>query len=83
MLDVFRDPRRDWKRMSAHRLHVVTRCELPSVARKCCSSQVSSGVAHTLLVEDETSNAFVFVWVGNDARCVSRDVTLHRLSACS
>ena len=37
----------------------------------------------TLLVEDETSNALVVVWVGNGARCVSRDVTLHRLSAYS
>ena len=38
---------------------------------------------NTLLVEDETSKAFVVVWVGNGARCVSRDVTLHRLSAYS
>ena len=37
----------------------------------------------TLLVEDETSNALVVVWVRNGARCVSRDVTLHRLSAYS
>ena len=37
----------------------------------------------TLLVEDETSNALVLAWVGNGARCVSRDVTLHRLSAYS
>ena len=37
----------------------------------------------TLLVEDETSNALVVVRVGNGARCVSRDVTLHRLSAYS
>ena len=36
-----------------------------------------------LPVEDETSNALVVVWVGNGACCVSRDVTLHRLSAYS
>ena len=36
---------------------------------------------NTLPVEDETSNALVVVWVGNEARCVSRDVTPHRLSA--
>ena len=36
-----------------------------------------------LPVEDETTNALVVVWVGNGARCVSRDVTLHRLSAYS
>ena len=29
------------------------------------------------------SNALVVVWVGNGAPCVSRDVTLHRLSAYS
>ena len=34
---------------------------------------------NTLLVEDETSYALVVVLVGNGARCVSRDVTLHRL----
>ena len=28
---------------------------------------------NTLLVEDETSNALVVEWVGNGARCVSRD----------
>ena len=38
---------------------------------------------NTLLVEDETSNALFVVWVGNGARCVSWDVTLHRLSAYS
>ena len=38
---------------------------------------------NTLLVEDETYNALVVVWVGNGARCVSRDVTLPRLSAYS
>ena len=38
---------------------------------------------NTLLVEDETSNALVVEWFGNGARCVSRDVTLHRLSAYS
>ena len=38
---------------------------------------------NTLPVEDETSNASVVVWSGNGARCVSRDVTLHRLSAYS
>ena len=38
---------------------------------------------NSLLVEDETSNAMVVVWIGNGARCVSRDVTLHRLSAYS
>ena len=36
-----------------------------------------------LPMEDETSNALVVVWLGNGARCVSRDVTLHRLSAYS
>ena len=38
---------------------------------------------NTLPVDDETSNALVVVWFGNGARCVSRDVTLHRLSAYS
>ena len=38
---------------------------------------------NTLPVEDETSNALVVVGVGNGAPCVSRDVTLHRLSAYS
>ena len=38
---------------------------------------------NTLLVEDETSNVLVVVWVGNGARCASRDATLHRLSAYS
>ena len=38
---------------------------------------------NTLPVEDETSNALVVVWVGNGARCVSQDVTLHRLSTYS
>ena len=38
---------------------------------------------NTLHVEDETSNALVVVLVGNGARCVSRDGTLHRLSAYS
>ena len=38
---------------------------------------------NTLPREDETSNALVVVWDGNGARCVSRDVTLHRLSAYS
>ena len=38
---------------------------------------------NTLPVEDETSNALVVVWVGNGTHCVSRDVTLHRLSAYS
>ena len=37
----------------------------------------------TLPVEDETSNALVVIWVWNGARCVSRDVTLHRLIAYS
>ena len=38
---------------------------------------------NTLPGEDETYNALVVVWSGNGARCVSRDVTLHRLSAHS
>ena len=38
---------------------------------------------NTLLVQDETPNASVVVWVGKGARCASRDVTLHRLSAYS
>ena len=38
---------------------------------------------NTLPVEDETFNALVVVWVRNGARCVSRDVTPHRLSAYS
>ena len=38
---------------------------------------------NTLPLEDETCNALVVVWVGNGARCVSRDVRLHRLSAYS
>ena len=45
---------------------------------------------NTLLVEDDTPNALavvwvglVVLWVGNGACCVSRDVTLHRLSAYS
>ena len=37
----------------------------------------------TLLVEDETSNALVVECVGDGSRNVSRDVTLHRLSAYS
>ena len=75
----------DRKRMSVGKLHVVTRQELlwQSVARKCCSSQVPFVLLNTLGVEDETTNALVVVWFGNGARCVSRDVTLHRLSAYS
>ena len=46
-------------------------------------SVVPAKLLNTLPVEDETSNALVVVWVGNGARCVSRDVTLHRLSAYS
>ena len=38
---------------------------------------------NTLPVEDETSNALVVVWFGNGVRCISRNVTLHRLSAYS
>ena len=38
---------------------------------------------NTSSVVDETSNALVVVWSGNGARCVSRDVTLHRLSGYS
>ena len=37
----------------------------------------------TFTVEGETSNVLVVVWFGNGTRCVSRDVTLHRLSAYS
>ena len=36
---------------------------------------------NTLPGEDETYNALVGVWSGSGARCVPRDVTLHRLSA--
>ena len=35
---------------------------------------------NTLLVEDETSNALVVVWVGNGVSCVSQDVTLSAYS---
>ena len=38
---------------------------------------------NTLPEEDETFNALFVVGSGNGARCVSRDVTLHRLSAYS
>ena len=65
---------------------------MSSRGKNCCGSLLRGSVVpakfllvllNTLLVEDETSNALVVVWVGNGARCVSRDVTLHRLSAYS
>ena len=60
--------------------------------KNCCGSLLRGSVLptkfllvllNTLPVEDETSNALVVVWVGNGARCVSRVVTLRRLSAYS
>ena len=65
---------------------------MSSRGKNCCGSLLRGSVVpfkfllvllFTSLVEDETSNASVVVWVGNGARCVSRDVTLHRLSAYS
>ena len=71
---------------------VKTRNYMSSRGKNCYGSLLRGSVVptkfllvllDTLLVEDETSNALVVVWVGNGARCVSRDVTLHRLSAYS
>ena len=65
---------------------------MPSRGKNCFYGLLREGVVpakfllvllNTLPVEDETSNALVVVWVGNGARCVSRDVTLHRLIAYS
>ena len=59
-----------------------------SCGKNCCGSLLRGSfvpakfllvLLDALLVE--TSNALVVAWVGNGARCVSRDVTLHRLSA--
>ena len=63
---------------------------MSSQGKNCCGGLLRGNVvpAKSLLVfldklsvVDETSNALAVVWVGNGARCVSRDVTLHRLSA--
>ena len=69
----------DRKRMFVGKKLVVTRFELlwPSLARKCCSNQVSSGVACHAARENETSNELVLLWVGNGAHCVSQDVRGH------
>ena len=61
---------------------------MSSRGKNCYGSLLRGSVVPTVLldtlsVEDETPNALVVVWVGNGARCVSRDVTLHRLSAYS
>ena len=65
---------------------------MSSRGKNCCGSLLRGSVVpaefllvllNTLLVEDETSNALIVVRVGNGARCVSRDVTLHRLNAYS
>ena len=64
----------------------LTDC-MSSHGKNCCGSVVPAKLLLVLLdtlpVEDETSNALVVVRFGNGARCVSRDVTLHRLSAYS
>ena len=65
---------------------------MSSRGKNCCGSLLRESVVpakfllvllNTLAVEDETSNALVVVWFGNGARCVSRDVTLHTVSAYS
>ena len=65
---------------------------IPSRGKNCYGSLLHGSVVPTkfllvlldaLLVGDQTSNALFVVWVGTGARCVSRDVTLHRLSAYS
>ena len=65
---------------------------MSSHGKSCCGSLLRGSVVpakfllvllNTLPVEYETSNALVVIWVGNGASCVSRDVTLHRLSAYS
>ena len=75
----------EWSRLD--RLQVVTLTDYMLVTVGKRGSVVSTKfllvLLNTLLVEDETSNALVVVWVGNGARCVSRDVRLHRLSAYS
>ena len=58
-------------------------CDPRGVAStKQWSRPETNASSNTLLVE-ETPNALVVAWVGNGARCVSRDLTLHRLSAYS
>ena len=61
---------------------------ISSRGKNCYGSLLRGSVVPTVLldtlsVEDETPNALIVVWVGNGASCVSRDVTLHRLSAYS
>ena len=65
---------------------------MSSRGKKCYGSLLRGSFVPTKLLlvllnqlpmEDNTSNALVVVWVGNRARCVSLDVTLHRLSAYS
>ena len=63
---------------------------MSSRGKNCCSGLLRESVVPakfllvlfiTLLEENEASNVLVVVWVRNGARCVSRDVTLHRLVA--
>ena len=63
---------------------------MSSQGKNCCGGWLRGSVVpakfllvllNTLSVVDETSNALAVVWSGNGARCVSREVTLHRLSA--
>ena len=61
---------------------------MSSRGKNCYDSRVVPAkfllvLPNTLPVENETSNALVVVSVGNGARSISRDVTLHRLSAYS
>ena len=65
---------------------------MSSQCKNCCGGWLGGSVVPAkflrvfldkLSVVDETSNALAVVWFGNGARCVSRDVTLHRLSAYS
>ena len=92
MLDVYRDPRG----VTSYIAMVKTgnECQITdyksSRGKNCYGRLLRGSVVPTKFllvllnafsVEDETSNELVVVWVGNGARCVSRDVTLHRLSA--
>ena len=94
MLDVCCDPTLDTEYIAM--VETGNECQIPghmsSRGKNCCGGLLRGSVVpvkfllvllNTLLVEDETSNALVVVWSGNGARCVSRDVTLHRLSAYS
>ena len=73
---------RDRKRMSAHRLHGKN-CYGGLLRGSVVPAKFLLVLLNTFPIKYETSNALVVVWFGNGARCVSRDVTLHRLSALS